>query len=86
MSAKKQPINETLDIENVSDVNSHDRRLMALVQCEINEKSDPISRRRKRPLSTLPSFDISEKQNTSKHKKLNGTTPAKINTENDVIT
>ena len=57
--------------------------LTALVQLDKNSKSQSLSERRKRPLSSLASFDISE--NHSKHNRLNGTTPAKLTTENDIV-
>ena len=79
---------EDSDLEDVFGNNENDQlasgsALTALVQLDKNSKTQSISERRKRPLSSLASFDISE--NHSKLNRLNGTTPAKLTTENDVV-
>ena len=76
------------DLEDVFGNENNDQlasgsALTALVQLDKNSKTQSLSERRKRPLSSLASFDISE--NHSKHNRLNGTTPAKLTTENDVV-
>ena len=75
-------LEDVFNNENEELVNG--QSLTALVQLDKNSKMpNSLSERRKRPLSSLASFDISE--NHSKHNRLNGTTPAKLTTENDVV-
>jgi len=81
-------VDEDSDLEDVFNNENEElvsgQSLTALVQLDKNSKmSNSLSERRKRPLSSLASFDISE--NHSKHNRLNGTTPAKLTTENDVV-